>query len=169
MKVTDCELIKGSFGKIRDQWVKASSRKQSSEDIHNSQFVVEEQGSGYGSHLDNQNNVEVKNESEDSEQEKETPIHSDSNNFNNRKENLSSYTVSKPILVDDSSLNPKGYNPVEDLDPTALGQESPSWSETQPHRTQFSERNYDPWRGPFNYESAFFNYRGERCFSTVLV
>ncbi|XP_043702026.1 uncharacterized protein LOC122652374 isoform X2 [Telopea speciosissima] len=167
---SDCELMEGSYGKIRDQWEKASTRKKTSEYIYNPQSVVEEQGSGSGSHSDNQKNVEVENESE---QEKETPVHSDSSNSNNRKENISSCTASESILVEDSSLNPEENNPVENLDPTALGQESRSWNETQ--ETHFSERKYDhSWRKPFfssqeqtdeqlNCESTFFNDKEENA------
>ncbi|XP_043717976.1 dentin sialophosphoprotein-like [Telopea speciosissima] len=152
---SDCELMEGSFGKIRDQWEKASSKKKTSDDVHNSQSVVEEQGCGSGSVSDNQKDDEVENESVQ------------------QKANMSSYTGCEFIPVENYSLNPEGNNPVEDLDRTAVRKGSPSWSKSPPHETNHSERKYDlRGRRPFffsqeqvdeqfNYESAFFHDKEE--------
>ncbi|KAJ4960366.1 hypothetical protein NE237_020276 [Protea cynaroides] len=89
---SDCELMDGSFGKIRDQWEKAFSKKKTSDNARSSQSVVDEQGCGSGSISDNQKNVEVENESE---QQNETPVRSGSSDLNDAKENVSSYSERK--------------------------------------------------------------------------
>ncbi|XP_042477090.1 uncharacterized protein LOC122058466 isoform X2 [Macadamia integrifolia] len=167
---SDCELMEGSFGKIRDLWEKASSRKNTSDDIRNSQSVVDEQGCGSGSLSENPKSVEVENESV---KQKETPICSGSSHFNDRKEDMSSYAGSKSIPVGNYSLDPEGNNPVEDLDTTAVRQGRPPWSEFESWETHYSERKNDlRGKGPFffsqeqvdeqfNYESAFFHDKEE--------
>ncbi|XP_077222371.1 uncharacterized protein LOC143856155 [Tasmannia lanceolata] len=52
---SDCELMEGSCGKIREQWEEAALRKKVLEDIHNSRFGVEDMASVSGSNTDPKN------------------------------------------------------------------------------------------------------------------
>lgn len=81
---SDCEVMEDSFGKVHEQWKRASMRKKN--DIHNGQSGFEDQVSPFRSHMDTQVDIGAENTSE---QHPGSPVCSGSRNVNSEQENLS--------------------------------------------------------------------------------
>ncbi|KAF8399661.1 hypothetical protein HHK36_015531 [Tetracentron sinense] len=134
---SDCELMEDSFGKFREQWVKAYLRKKMFKDVLNGQSGPEDRASSSGPRTDSEEDVEVDNTAN---QHPEGPVPSSSSNGNDEKENLTTFTVTGDGIVGDTSLKPEGKSSFADLDQT-VDQENFSWCKTSSwEKTQSTHR-----------------------------
>ncbi|PON64469.1 DnaJ domain containing protein [Trema orientale] len=92
---SDCELMEDSFGKIREQWERASlKRKHGAQNRHSG---LEDQASASSSNVEARTNADVEN---DREQHIEVPVCSSSSNGDYRKESLSEFFESKGAYME---------------------------------------------------------------------
>ncbi|KAG2702545.1 hypothetical protein I3843_06G088600 [Carya illinoinensis] len=103
---SDSELMEGSFGKIHEQWQKASLKRK--HDIRNGQSGLDDQTSISGSHTGNHTNIEVDNRSE---KHPEVPVSSSSSSELYEKENFSSFFGSGGGYNEGTSFNPAMEGP----------------------------------------------------------
>ncbi|KAF5443457.1 hypothetical protein F2P56_036011 [Juglans regia] len=103
---SDSELMEGSFGKIHEQWQKASLKRK--HDIRNGQSGLDDQTSISGSHIGNRTNIEVDNRTE---KHPEVPVSSSSSSELYEKENLSSFFGSGGGYNEGTSFNPAMEGP----------------------------------------------------------
>ncbi|XP_058070562.1 uncharacterized protein LOC131219446 [Magnolia sinica] len=104
---SDCELMQGSSGEIREQWEKAALRKKK-EDVHSGQFGCEVQASDSGSNANHKNQSHETTQTE-AEQSEDASDHSSSSNVSSENENLSTCTATSV---------PEGKNHASDSDQT---------------------------------------------------
>ncbi|OVA16918.1 DnaJ domain [Macleaya cordata] len=149
---SDCEVMEGSSGKIRDQWERAASRKKMFEYARNGRSGLEDQASASGSFTDAPENVELEKTTE-----QDSPGCYRSNNRNDEGEDLSTSTTPGDGTTVDPFLNPMENDFVMNFDHTFF-QGSPSCFKTQSwEKTNFPHRNSDNQHGgkKLSEESSF--------------
>lgn len=108
---SDCELMEGSFGKLHEQWKKASLKKK--HDLPNGQSGSDDQTSISGSHTDCHANVEVENRTK---KHPEVPVCSSSSNEDCRKGNLCDFFASGDGYIWSTSLGSGMESPFVKFD-----------------------------------------------------
>lgn len=96
---SDCELMEGSFGKLHEQWKKASLKRK--HDLPNGQSGSDDQTSISGSHTYIPTKVEVESRTE---KHPEVPVCSSSSNEDCEKENLFGFFASGDGYMRSTSL-----------------------------------------------------------------
>ncbi|XP_059445585.1 uncharacterized protein LOC132177333 [Corylus avellana] len=108
---SDCELMEGSFGKLHEQWKKASLKRK--HDLPNGQSGSDDQTSISGSHTDSPTKVEVENRTE---KHPEVPVCSSSSNEDCEKENLFGFFASGDGYMRSTSLGSGMESPFVKFD-----------------------------------------------------
>ena len=134
---SDCELMEGSVGKLREQWERAYFRRKY--DLRTAKSDLGDQPSASASNTDTCPDTEEENMTE---QHQETPVCSSSSNENSEKENLPSFFAPDVSNLGATSINPE----VEDSLPEfafKVGEESLRCKIDSVKKTQFSDVNDD--------------------------
>ncbi|KAK9266760.1 hypothetical protein L1049_012648 [Liquidambar formosana] len=160
---SDCEVMEGSFGKLREQWEKASSKRK--DDIRKS--GLEDEASPSGSHADAHPDAEVENMCE---QHPDDPVCSSSSNTNYEKENLSAFVVTGDGNLGGTSINPEMESPAAHFDSKVDEESFSQWKAESRENVKFSHWKDDVQFGgetftedpPFSYGGARFYNEGEK-------
>ncbi|WRX14259.1 hypothetical protein QQP08_006746 [Theobroma cacao] len=123
---SDCELMEGSVGKLREQWEKAFQRKKCN--ARNGRSGLEDQSSASGSHNNTPATVHEENRTE---QCAETPVSSGSSYSNIQKQNTSAFETSSDKYTGGTSPHPGMGSPFVKFD-KKVDHESFSWSKYGP-------------------------------------
>lgn len=108
---SECELMEGSFGKLHEQWKKASLKRKHD---RNGQSGLDDQTSFSGSHADIHTDFEEENKTE---KKRAVPVCSSSSSQDHEKEFLSAFFASGDGYVGGTSFDPGMESPCMKSDP----------------------------------------------------
>nr|POE84756.1 hypothetical protein CFP56_68741 [Quercus suber] len=108
---SECELMEGSFGKLHEQWKKASLKRKHD---RNGQSGLDDQTSFSGSHADIHTDFEEENKTE---KKPAVPVCSSSSGQDHEKEFLSAFFASGDGYVGGTSFDPGMESPCMKSDP----------------------------------------------------
>ncbi|KAB1206569.1 hypothetical protein CJ030_MR7G015964 [Morella rubra] len=91
---SDCEVMEGSFGKLHEQWEKASLKRKL--DLHKGQSSLNDHTNIYGSHIDGENGTE---------EHPEVPVCSGWSNEDNEKVTQSAFVASVDECMEDTAFS----------------------------------------------------------------
>lgn len=129
---SECELMEGSFGKLHEQWKKASLKRKHD---RNGQSGLDDQTSFSGSHADIHTDFEEENKTE---KKPAVPVCSSSSSQDHEKEFLSAFFASGDGYVGGTSFDPGMESPCMKSDPRV-------------HQTYAEDPSFSyKWQRPYN-------------------
>lgn len=132
---SDCELMEGSVGKLRDQWEQAYLRRK--DDLRTAKSDLGEHPCASACNIDTIPDIEGENMTE---QHQETPVCSSSSNGNFEKEKLASFFAPDVSNLGVTSLNPEVENSFAEF-PFRVDEENLRCKIGSVEEAQFSDVN----------------------------